>query len=402
MKTRISGSPILTIRNEKDLYVDGLKALELIKDKDLPFFLYSESVIRKNCQEFMKNLRKNFKNFQVFYSYKSNPYADICKIIHTEEIGAEVVSTIELQIALQLNVPINNIEIGTPYLTEKLLDMLYSNNISKISCWFASQLFLIHDYSKNRDSNFDLFMRIKPDQYKKTIGIKHGEWEVNNIINTISDTKLKIIGLQSHLSTQMLDSNLHLENLQLILDAFNLYEKNGLDTIKEFNLGGGFPEATILKPEQLEAIFSQLKDKLTETGHQDKKIIFEPGRYLVSDAGIAFAKVIDVFEDFGEKWIRLNIGTNILPRSSKSNFKFFCVNKITHPNDSKINILGNMPSDMDFFLKNYLNVNDIVIDDIFMITNAGAYTKTWSTRFLYPDPGQYLLNSDKEINKMKF
>ena len=402
MKTRISGSPILTIRNEKDLYVDGIKALEIIEDKELPFFLYSESVIRKNCKEFMSKLKKHFKIFQVFYSYKSNPYQDICKIIHSEGLGAEVVSTIELQIALDLNIPIDDIEIGTPYLTDNLLEKAYSNNISKISCWSLSQLDMIKKFSSKRNTPLDLFIRIKPNQYKKTIGIKHSKDEIIKIKDTINSTNLKIIGLQSHLSTQMLDIKLHLENLQLVLDTFNLYEKNGINSIKEFNLGGGFPEATILKPDQLENIFASLKDKLSETGHKDKKIIFEPGRYMVSDAGIAFSKVIDVFEDFGEKWIRLNIGTNILPRSSKSNFKFFCVNKISQSNDGKINILGNLPSDMDFFLKNYLNVKDIVVGDIFMITNAGAYTKTWSTRFLYPDPDHYLLNSDKEIKKMKF
>ena len=402
MKTRISGSPILTLRNEKDLYVDGINALEMIKDKELPFFLYSENVIRKNCKDFMDNLKKNFKNFQVFYSYKSNPYDDICKIIHSCGIGAEIVSTIELEIALHLNIPIKDIEIGTPYLTDKLLEMVYSNNMSRLSCWSLSQLDKIKKFSKEKNINLDIFMRIKPNQYKKTIGIKHVKDEVLKIKETINSTKLNIIGLQSHLSTQMLDGKLHLENLQLILDVFNLYETNGINTIKEFNLGGGFPEATILKPDQLDRIFASLKDKLSESGHVDKKIIFEPGRFLVADAGIAFSKVIDVFEDFGEKWIRLNIGTNILPRSSKSNFKFFCVNKISQSNDGKINILGNLPSDMDFFIKNYLNVNDVVIGDIFMITNAGAYTKTWSTRFLYPDPEHYLLDSNKKTKKMKF
>ncbi|MHA1765025.1 MAG: diaminopimelate decarboxylase family protein [Promethearchaeota archaeon] len=400
MKTRISGNQILTIRNERDLYVDGIKIQDLLNHYKTPFFIYSENKIRMNCKQFRNSLSQYFKNFRIYYSYKSNPFLEICQIIHSESIGAEVVSTIELNNALSLNLPSNEIIVGTPYLTKELLNLIFSNGIDEVGCWTLSQLENIISASKEKGKFPKITIRIKPNAYKKTLGFNITKNNVNEIITLLNNSEIKLKGLHSHLSTQLMDKKLYLSNLELILKACELFEKMGVKTIKEFNLGGGFPEASVLKADQMDEIFASLHDLLSERGFSNIKIVFEPGRYLVADAGMVLCKVIDSFMEFKEKWIRLNIGNNFLPRSSKANYKFFCVNKIDQKNAERINILGNLPSDTDFFTKNYLTVKNIVKDDIILVTNAGAYTQAWATRFPYPEPEHVLINKNKSIQSL--
>ncbi|NHI91022.1 MAG: hypothetical protein EAX96_00880 [Candidatus Lokiarchaeota archaeon] len=400
MKSKISGNPVLTVRNNSDLYVDGIKAQELIDRYKSPFFIYSEKVIRLNCKGFLKLLKNYFKRFQIFYSYKSNPFPQICEIIHSEGIGAEVVSLQELDQALGLKLENDNICIGTPYLTNELLKLIFSKKINNIGCWSLPQMEQIVDLSKNLQSVLDIMIRIRPNSYKKTLGIKISKENCQKIINLLDNTSLKITGLHSHYSTQMMKENLYIENLNLILETYEILESMGFNSIDSFNLGGGFPEASILKLEDLDKIFSSIKDRMEESGFNNKNIIFEPGRYFISDAGMVFSKILDIFNDFDEKWIRLNIGTNFLPRTSKSNFKFFCINKITQPNIEQVNILGNLPSEMDFFAKNYLTIKDIEMKDNILITNAGAYTQTWSTHFPYPKPQHLLIRKDKNVQEL--
>ena len=400
MKTKISGSPILTIRNNKDLYLDGINAEEIFSQFDSPFFVYSENIIKANCKEFTRLIKKYFKNYEIFYSYKSNPFQKICEIVHSHGIGAEVVSQQELNQALRLNLKEKSIIVGTPYLTPELLEQALTNQVINIGCWSLSQLEYIKNVAAKVQVNPNLTIRIRPKSYKKTLGIKIIKDSFNKIIESLKTTTIKITGLHSHFSTQLMKTDLYLENLELIIESNNLFESLGIDTIDTFNLGGGFPEASILKTGDLENIFLKIRDRLRDIGLDKKKIVFEPGRYFISDAGMVFCKVLDIFEDHDEIWVRLDIGTNFLPRTSKSNFKFFNVNKISQPNEERINILGNLPSETDFFTKNYLFVKDVKINDIILITNAGAYTHTWSTHFPYPKPHQVLITKDKVIRSL--
>ncbi|MBY9021936.1 MAG: hypothetical protein KGD67_12845, partial [Candidatus Lokiarchaeota archaeon] len=88
-----------------------------------------------------------------------------------------------------------------------------------------------------------------------------------------------------------------------------LLEENGID-IQNINLGGGFPEATIMPQEQLKKIAADIGEIIEESNITLKNIFIEPGRYFVGDAGIFISKVINV----GEGWAILNIGNHICPK----------------------------------------------------------------------------------------
>lgn len=395
MKTRISGNPIITIRMN-EAYIDGFSTTKIVEKFDTPVFVYSEKRIRENCSNFLQKFQQYFSNLMVLYSYKANYLPQICEIIKSEGIGAETVTAFELELAIKLKVNPEKIHLGGVYLPNETLELALESNIGLISVCSFTQLLNLGDLLKNKDRYQAIGLQIVSPKFDSRIGFVPSKENFNKIAEILSkNPNLKLEALNSHYGTQIMKSSIYKKNIQYLLDAAAMVEQIGID-FDQINLGGGFPEASIIKDRQFEAIGERIKQLLDERGWQNKKIVFEPGRYIVGDAGILLTKVIDVnFEN--QKWIYVNAGTNICPILANSNTRFYCANKINQPNKVPINIAGPLPTSMDILSKNIPFVENIEINDILMILNAGAYFITWGTPFPFPQPPHILIRDDQLI-----
>ncbi|GAG64362.1 unnamed protein product, partial [marine sediment metagenome] len=157
---------------------------------------------------------------------------------------------------------------------------------------------------------------------------------------------VKITTILSHYSTQMNNFEQFKHNLVNALEKIKKLLRVGIK-IDNINLGGGFPEAVIMPEHQLVEIAKKIKEILTNSEIQFKKIYFEPGRYFVGDAGILIAKVIKVYKD---RWIFLNIGNHICPKFAKASLRFYNISRINDPHKYKTSIAGIMPTEFLFSL----------------------------------------------------
>jgi diaminopimelate decarboxylase len=185
------------------------------------------------------------------------------------------------------------------------------------------------------------------------------------------------------------------KNAEILIEAFKKLNNSGLK-IENINFGGGFPEAVIMPKSQLEIIFNEIYSLLESCDLRYKKVYFEPGRYLVGDAGILIADVID---NTHNRWIFLNVGNNICPKFSRSSFRFYNASKIDQAHKYKTSIGGIIPTDQDVLAKNYFLNENIEIGDRILITNTGAYTLTFSNRFPYELPPIFLIK-DNRVEKI--
>lgn len=395
MKTRISGNSMATI-GEKEAYIEGVSIRDIVQKFGTPVFIYSENKIRENCSTFLQVFRKYLSNLLILYSYKANYFPQICEIITSEGIGAEIVTAFELDLALKLKVNPTIIHLGGVYLPDDTLKMALENNIGLISICSFTQLTNLGRLVKEMDKKQNIGLRIISPKHDRRIGIapnKNNFDKVAEILSKNPDINLK--ALHSHYGTQIMESSIYKKNAEYILDAVSLIEEAGLK-VDQLNLGGGFPEATIIKNRQLEIIGKDILEILKENGLENKEIVFEPGRYIIGDAGILLSKIIDVnFQD--QRWIYVNAGTNICPIWSNSNFRFFCANKITESHNIPVNIAGPLPTYMDVLAKRTPFIENVEIDDTLMILNTGAYTQSWGTLFPFPLPPCILVKNGQLI-----
>jgi diaminopimelate decarboxylase len=217
---------------------------------------------------------------------------------------------------------------------------------------------------------------------------------ISEIIDVLGKSEnFLLTTLQLHIGTQ-LDDQIFRDGVEYLISIANQFEQMGI-SVSQLDFGGGFPEASKITEEELDNLFLLLYESLKERGWENAISIFEPGRYLIGDAGLLLTQIINLFEVEGERWIMLNTGTHHCSKFSNSKFRYELIDHMSEPHDTPISIAGCLPTDMDVFGKRYPFVKSVKKGDHLAILNAGAYTLSWSTRFSFPFPPMILVKNDQ-------
>jgi len=358
--------------------------------------IFLENKIRENIISFNSVFNSFFPKFECFYSFKANFLPEICKIVNSENVGAEVVGLPELHLALKIGFPPSKILVGGPYLPLKLIQESIDNKIKEIIAYNLNSLEKINEYAKKKGVVQNICIRVNSLKFNSKLGVffdKNNLFKLEDIMQRCKNIKINTI--LSHFSTQMNNVEQFSMNLDNIIQNINKLKNIGLD-IENINLGGGFPEATVMNQDQLKNVANKIKDLVNKANLSNKKVYFEPGRYFIGDAGIFLAEII---QSNDSRWAFLNIGNHICPKFAKCALRFYNASQIDQPHKYKTSFAGIVPTDQDVLAKNYYFTKLIKEGDVVLITNVGAYCLTFSNRFPYPLPNIFLVKND-EIKKI--
>ncbi len=391
---KISGNPYLN-KKEGELLIDGILLNEVLKTNTTPLIIFLENRVRDNINTFNKVFKSVFNNFQCFYSFRANFLPEICNIVQSEGVGAELIGLPELKLALKLHFPPDKIIVGGPYLPQDLIEKCVQEKIKEIVVYNMNDLIRINSIAKKSQTIQDICIRINTQKFGSKLGIFLNHSNVIKLKKIINESKnLRITTLLSHYSTQMNNFELFEKNVNILLDNTKILFDAGIK-IENINLGGGFPEAVIMPEKQLRELATRIDLLINNCEISFKNIYFEPGRYLVGDAGLLIAKIIKVTDD---RWIFLNIGNHICPKFAKSSMRFYNATRIEEPHKFKTSIAGIIPTDQDVLAKNYFFTNDLEEGYFVIITNVGAYNLTFSNRFPYLLPNIILVKDKITTN----
>jgi len=392
---KISGNPY--INKEKGVVLlDEVALNEILKNNSTPLIIFLENRVRNNINTFLEVFKSVIENVQCFYSFKANFLTEICNIVQSEGLGAELIGLPELKLALKLKFPPSKIIVGGPYLPQELIEKCIQEKIREIVVYNLKDLTRINSIAKKSQLIQEICLRINAQKYGSKLGIDLNQSNVIKLKKIINECgNLKITTLLSHYSTQMNNFELFERNVNTLLNTTKSLFDAGIK-IENINLGGGFPEAVIMPEKQLRELAIKINTLIQSYDLSFKNIYFEPGRYIVGDAGLILAKVVTVTDD---RWIFLNIGNHICPKFAKSSLRFYNASKIEEPHKYKTSIAGIIPTDQDVLAKDYFFTNDLQEEDIVMVTNMGAYNLTFSNRFPYLLPN-IILVKDKKIRNI--
>jgi diaminopimelate decarboxylase len=379
---KIAGNPFLKNKNGR-IFIDSVPFDEITKKFKTPLLIFIENRIRENIKTFINVFRSEFDNFQCYYSFKANYLPEICKIILSEGIGAEIVGLPGLKLALKLGFPPNKILVGGPYLSKKLIELSIKNKVKELIIYDLNDIVKVNKIAQKFNIIQDICIRVNSQKYESRLGVKLEKKKLTQLKKEYQNYRnVKIKTLLSHYSTQMNDSRQFQKNIHTIVYNIKILAENGIN-ISNVNLGGGFPEATVMPQYQLRHIANEVKTHLNQFEINYENIYFEPGRYFTGDAGFYIAKVVRVSEN---RWIFLNIGNHICPKFARCSLRFYNASQINEPHKFKTSIAGIMPTDQDVLAKNYFFTENLIEGNKVLVTNTGAYALTFSNRFPYSLP----------------
>jgi len=387
---KISGNPYI-IRKDGKVIIDSVPLDDLIEVFETPLMVFIENRIRDNVKSFNEVFNEIFDNFHCFYSMKANYLLEICKIINSEGVGVKIVGLPEFKLALRVGFSPEKIIVGGPYLPGELIDLSIKNKVKEIVVYNLNDLNKINLIAQEYNWVQNICIRVNSQKYNSNLGIKLSVNNLNFLKKSIeSYNNIKVTSILSHFGTQMNSVDQFEKNINSLVNNLNLLLEYDIN-IKNINLGGGFPEATVMPPQKIKDIAQNVKSILAKSDISYDSISFEPGRYFVGDSGMFATKIVKVNED---RWIFLNIGNHICPKFAKCSLRFYNASQIDEPHKYKTSIAGIVPTDQDVLAKNYFFTENLKEQEFVLVTNTGAYCLTFSNRFPYPLP-KIVLVKDK-------
>lgn len=307
-------------RTDGELFIDGVSLTEIAEEYGTPSYVYSESLIKQNLEEYTSSVRKEDK---ICYAVKSNSNLSILKLLADNGSGFDVVSGYELQRCLIAGADPKKIIFSGVGKTEKEISLALQNKIFSINIESESELERIIRISEALEIKADCFIRLNPEisseshPYIQT-ALKSSKFGVDTdtairISKLIKESKqVNLIGIASHIGSQISKESLVLENLDSLLNVLKILEKND-QKISFVDIGGGFG---ITYKDEKNLSPSKLLPKIIDKVGPNINIILEPGRSISGKAGILITKTEYIKESKDQNFIVVDAGMNDLMRPS--------------------------------------------------------------------------------------
>ena len=307
-------------RTDGELFIDGVSLTEIAEEYGTPSYVYSASLIKQNLKEYTSSVRKEDK---ICYAVKSNSNLSILKLLADNGSGFDVVSGYELQRCLIAGADPKKIIFSGVGKTEKEISLALQNKIFSINIESESELERIIRISEVLEIKADCFIRLNPEisseshPYIQT-ALKSSKFGVDTetairIAKLIKESKqVNLIGIASHIGSQISKESLVLENLNSLLNVLKILEKND-QKINFVDIGGGFG---ITYKDEKNLSPSKLLPKIIDKVGQNINIILEPGRSISGKAGILITKTEYIKESKDQNFIVVDAGMNDLMRPS--------------------------------------------------------------------------------------
>jgi len=364
--------------------MDNKLLLKAAKIYGCPIYLYDLEKIKSQLTKFKKSFR-NIDNIKIQYAAKALSNISILKFIKNLGCGLDAVSIQEILLGIKSGFKANEI-IFTP------------NGVSIEEIMEAAKLGVklnldsiesIEEFSINFP-NESIFIRINPNIFdggnnKTRVGHSESKFgiplnQIERLIKMEKENQITIDGIHVHSGSDISNIDSFIKGAKTVF-SLALKFKN----INFIDLGGGFKvpyfkgdSYTDMKDlgKRISTEFNNFKKEY----NKDICLIFEPGKYLVSEAGHFLTKVNYVKEVPKKRFAQINSGFNHFIRPALYN-SFHEIENISNPTKEKekYSVVGYI-CENDTFAENR-EIAKINKGDILCFRNAGAYGFSMSSNY---------------------
>ena len=197
-----------------------------------------------------------------------------------------------------------------------------------------------------------------------------------------------------HIGSQIIENKPY-EKMLKIIDRIVSKIKFKFDFI---DLGGGMGIPYKNDNKKFDYVNYQ-KSIIKYLGKYNSKIVFEPGRSIIGNAGILISKIIYIKENQSKNFIILDAGMNDLMRPALygAKHRIIPVNKTRKISNQKYEFVGPICESTDKFLLTN-KFQKLKEKDLIIICDVGAYGSSLSSNYnLRPKPAEILIKGSKVI-----
>jgi diaminopimelate decarboxylase len=304
------------------LHAEGVNLASLAEAIGTPFYCYATATLERHYRVFAEAFAD--VPSLICYAVKANSNQAVIATLAKLGAGADVVSGGELKRARAAGVPADKIMFSGIGKTAAELALALDEDIFCINVESEPELELLSSIAVSKGKTAHISVRVNPDIDARTHAkIATGKAE-NKFGIPISRARevyaraaklkgLRVAGVDMHIGSQIVEMKPFDDAFALLSDFVRALRADG-HTISHVDLGGGLgiPYREDNDPPPDPAAYAAVVKRATRG--LDCKLIFEPGRLIVGNAGILVTRVIYVKHGEAKHFVIVDAGMNDLIR----------------------------------------------------------------------------------------
>ncbi|MEL7250068.1 MAG: diaminopimelate decarboxylase [Bacteroidota bacterium] len=373
----------MNLENNQYVLPSGLDPLALAAEYGCPLYLYDSAVIKRQYDKISGAF--DVKRLRINYACKANTNLSIMRLLQGWGSGLDTVSIQEVELGLQAGFAPQDI-IYTPNCVslEEIAEAVGLGvriNIDNIS---------ILEQFGHQFQDVPICIRINPHimaggNAKISVGHIDSKFGISihqmpHILKIVETLGLHIEGIHMHTGSDILNAESFLQAAEILLNCAQSFQN--LDYI---DFGSGFkvpykPGGIATDIEDFGERLSQRFNEFCAEYGKDLMLIFEPGKFLVSEAGYFLARCNVVKTTPATAFVGVDSGLNHLSRPMMYDAYHHITNLSNPEGKKRIYTVVGYICETDTFGANR-QLSEVREGDIICLHNAGAYCYSMSSNY---------------------
>ncbi len=364
--------------------IGGISVLELCREFGTPLYVYDASIIERQYNR-LKNAFGKTK-IDIHYACKALNNINILKLIKNLGGSLDTVSIQEVQLGLRAGFDAKDI-MYTPNCVNideinRAVEFGVNINIDNLS--------ILEQFGNLYKDTYPVCVRINPhimaggNQKISTghIDSKFGIsiYQLRHLERVVKSTNLKVIGLHMHTGSDILDADVFLRGADILFEAANSFRD-----LEYLDFGSGFKvkyheNDNTTNIEVLGQKISERFEEFCKNYGKELTLVFEPGKYLVSECGYLFVRTNVIKQTTATVFAGVDSGQNHLIRPMMYDAYHHITNVSNPTGIERIYTVVGYICETDTFGWDR-KLNETKEGDILALHNAGAYGYTMASNY---------------------
>lgn len=381
----------------------GIDTTEMADKYGTPLLLMDEQRIRSHCREY----RKAMDDFlpagsKPLYASKALSFKGMYRIMEQEGMGIDVVSPGELHTAVRAGFPMENAYFHGNSKTDEDIRFAMDNGIGCIVCDNADEMDVIDAEAEKHGIRQRVLLRLSPGIDPHThekistgkIDCKFGAVIENGqaeklVAHTLEKKNVDLQGYHCHIGSQIFEAQPFCDAAVIML-RFIAHVRNQYGHMAAvLNLGGGMgvpyvrSHSAVDYTANIRAIGVLITETCAQLGIPQPKVLMEPGRSIVADAGITLYRVTGIKAIPGFKnYVAVDGGMTDNPRYTlyQSDYTVLMANRTHDAAESLYTVAGRCCESGDLIQEN-VALPEPHRGDLLAVLTTGAYNYSMASNY---------------------
>ncbi|MDP3744271.1 MAG: diaminopimelate decarboxylase [Methylotenera sp.] len=389
-----------TLKNNT-LHAENVALDNIANTFGTPCYVYSKSALTQAFERFSAGFKD--ANHLVCFAVKSNPSLAILNLFAKLGAGFDIVSGGELARVLAAGGDPKKIVFSGVGKTEVEMQAALNAGIFCFNVESVSELLRLNDVANVMGKVAPVSLRVNPNVDAKThpyisTGLKNNKFGVayedalDIYLQAAAMPNIAVHGVDCHIGSQITELSPFLDAFDRVLALVDALEQHGIH-VQHIDAGGGI--GICYNDETPPAFDAYATAMLAKLGERNIKLVFEPGRALVGNAGVLLTKVEYLKQTESKNFAIVDAAMNDLMRPAL--YDAYHDIKAVQPRDSdtiNYEIVGPVCESGDFL--GHDRMLALQEGDLLAIMSAGAYGMSMSSNYnTRPRAAEVMVDGDQ-------